>query len=90
MVANSSIQPLKLVYNHNVVSRAIGLIFLNNFDYIKSKDCPTDLKIAKRSKNCFDAARRAHKLMKEEMEFDEVRMHSFLSKSQIVEKFDAL
>ena len=75
--------PLRLLYINNQVTRSIGVVFINSWNYIKYDD---DLSMAKPD---FEVGKTAVDLLYK-LAFDEVTLFVALSKSQCIEKLDLL
>ena len=84
IVGSNTLQPLKLLYNYNVVTHTAGIIFINNSYYIQYGPESED------SKKCFETGKIARLLLEDELSFANIRTYCCLSKSQVIEKLDML
>ena len=75
MSASNTLQQLKLVYNHNIITRAIAMVFVFTYGYEK-----------KNSSKKAEASR----LLFKDLDFDQVEIYTDLSKGQVIEKLDLL
>ena len=80
---SNTLLPLRLLYIDNIVTRSIGFVFINSWNYVKYDD---DISMAKPD---FEAGKAAVELLYK-LEFDEVTRFVALSKSQCIEKLDLL
>ena len=74
MAASNTIQPLRLLYIHNIVTHTLAVIFINGakHEYFRK------------------SVKEGKQLLSDKLKFDEVRTYADLSKSQMIEKMDLL
>ena len=78
--SSSQLQPLRLLYSHNVATKSLVLIFVNTFRVFED----TDQAFIKKGKEAY------HLFSNEGLNFDEIHLYQGLGAGQIVEKFDML
>ena len=78
MMVSNTLQPLNLLYGHNLVTDSIAYIFVNT----ESKGLPF--------KNAVGRGKYAEQLFKEILEFKHVEVFTNLTKVEIIEKLNFL
>ena len=74
MIQSNSLQPLGLVYQHNVMTKSIGVVFTFGTQYVKE----------------FRKTREAARNLLASMKLTEVTVYTDLNKAQTIEKLDLL
>ena len=78
MVTSNTLQPLNLIYSHNLVTRTIAYIFINT-------GC-SDVKY----KNADERGRKAVELFQEVLGFEQIRTYTNMTKMAIIDELNAI